>query len=174
LKNDDDILPLSLTKPQKIALIGKAARSPITYGGGSGQVYGKNTVTPYEGLLDALGIVDQFPVTIDCPSSSWKPDTYIYQDCWPPLPADTIEDCASECANSVYCRFYVFENRWDGSTWCSLYPTSYMMNSSTGGYYTTGECTRVEPAPQWQCNSDNVCLATIDGSDMLGEDFHAF
>ena len=113
-------------------------------------------------------------MTIDCPSSSWKPDTYIYQDCWPPVPVDSIENCASECANSVYCRFYVFENRWDVSTWCSMYPTSYLMNSSTGGYYTTGECTRVEPAPQWQCNSDNVCLATIDGSDMLGAYFNSY
>ena len=77
LKNDNQLLPLKVSQPLKIALFGGAARSPIVSGGGSGSVFAAHIVTPYEGIMGALGIVDSFPVIASCNSSSFLQDVKV-------------------------------------------------------------------------------------------------
>ena len=58
-------LPLSKDKPGKIAVIGHMARQPIIGGGGSGQVFPKETINPYSGIAAALGVPAD-TMTINC------------------------------------------------------------------------------------------------------------
>lgn len=169
LKNDKDVLPLSSTAPQKIALIGQAVRQPIVSGGGSGRVIPKHVVTPYEGILSYLGITDQYPVSVKCSPSAAVVNMTIAQGCWPSIPVNSLEDCALECAHDANCHYYGYKNHNDEYAWCTLYPTDYMMESGADGTV-LGSCTKVEGPPQWQCNENNVCVATADGSDLDGID----
>jgi beta-glucosidase len=78
LKNEGFILPLSATAgPLKIALFGGAARAPIVAGGGSGSVFPSHVVSPYEGILKALGIEDAYPVEVTCDPSSYLTDVKV-------------------------------------------------------------------------------------------------
>lgn len=127
-------------------------------------MYGKYTVSPYDGVLSALGITDKYPESVNCDvsESTLRYNTSIGQDCWPALPVKSLEDCAKQCGQDTHCKFYVFDDRGD-SLWCGFYPTDYMIQPGTG--YIVGTCSKKEPEPVWQCNQDNICVATIDGSD---------
>ena len=48
--------------------------------------------------------------------------------------------------------------------WCGFYPTNTGRQVRPG--YEAGECIKTAPAPVWQCNSGNVCVAAIDGFDI--------
>jgi beta-glucosidase len=168
LKNDHAILPLPTAaangKPYRIAVIGHHARSPIIGGGGSGSVMAKHVITPYAGILSALGIDDAYPVKTDCTSVPLIRNASINQGCWPSVPAVSMEACAGFCAADASCRFYSYNSGWP---WCTMYPTKNRMYSDAStGTTSIGQCLKAEPAPVWQCNGDNICVATADGSDI--------
>jgi beta-glucosidase len=133
LKNDHNILPLPTAvkstdrkKQFKIAMIGHHARAPIVAGGGSGLVIPKHVITPYAGMLDALGIEDKYPVTADCTSVPLVVNASINQGCWPSVPADSVESCAQYCAADPACRYYSYNLAWP---WCTMYATNYRQYS---------------------------------------------
>lgn len=165
LQNDGNVLPLSTDKPKKIALIGKAVRRPIVGGGGSGRVISKHVVSPYEGIMSYLGIQDNYPEIVDC-SAAVAVNMTIGQNCWPSLPADSLEHCASECANDPSCHFYGFRDSGDYAK-CVLYPTDYLIQETTDGAV-LGSCSKLEPGPIWQCNKDDICVAAYNGEDIEG------
>lgn len=169
LKNDNNILPLPTSgtkdQPFKIALIGKHAKAPITGGGGSGSVIAKKVVSPYDGVLAALGITDAHPTKVDCSSVPLKYNTSIAQNCWPSIPVDSVQDCAQKCAETAHCRY--FSTFVKDYPWCTLFPTNYkQVSDSTTGDQVVGECIKKDTSNTWQCNADNVCVASIDGSDI--------
>lgn len=55
LKNDAQLLPLSMDKPQKIAVIGPNADVAVIGGGGSAQVFPSHIVSPLDAIRDLLG-----------------------------------------------------------------------------------------------------------------------
>lgn len=167
LQNEENVLPISVDGPKKIALIGQAARRPIVAGGGSGRVIPKHVVSPHEGVMSYLGIIDEYPVSVECPSSAVVVNMTIGQGCWPSLPVDNIENCARECANDVNCLYYGFKN-YDDYAWCTLYPTDYLIQATTDDVM-LGTCTKSEPRPTWQCNADKICVATTNGADLDGQ-----
>jgi beta-glucosidase len=168
LQNKGDLLPLDAqnkgSPPLKLALIGRPARNPIVSGGGSGRVVPKHVVSPYEGIMARLGIEDAYPVAVDCPASGVRTNMTIAQGCWPSVPASSVEDCAKQCANDLACYFYSYKSHAEGYAWCTLYPTDYMLEATEDGTM-VGNCNKLAPEPVWQCNKDNICVATVDGSD---------
>merc|ERR1712227_1105615 len=65
LQNKDNLLPLKLKSskvnkeegsPTRIIMIGKHTTEPIFAGGGSGAVFPAHVITPYHGLMNALGM----------------------------------------------------------------------------------------------------------------------
>ncbi|MBE2999433.1 glycoside hydrolase family 3 C-terminal domain-containing protein [Nocardiopsis sp. HNM0947] len=54
LRNNDRALPIDTARTRRIALIGLAASEARTSGGGSASVFAERTVTPLEGLREAL------------------------------------------------------------------------------------------------------------------------
>lgn len=168
LQNKDDLLPLSAEQgPLRIAMIGQAARRPIVSGGGSGRVIPKYVVSPYDGVMQHLGIKDAFPMQVDCPSSGVMSNMTIAQGCWPSEPTSSLEDCAQQCADDLSCSFYSYRNHDNEYAWCTLYPTDYLLQTTQDGTV-VGSCSKVEPEPVWQCNEKQICVATIDGSDHKG------
>ena len=160
LKNEGNVLPLSATKPTKIAIFGQAAVAPIIGGGGSGAVFPKpgSVVTPYQGVLNALGIVDNNPMVPNCNASDVKQDVGIHQWGCESIPGTSAEDCAGKCAAYLNCNFYTYTGQ------CNLYPTGNEQFPTKGSIL--GQCTKKWPAPTWQCNAANVCVAFIDGADL--------
>lgn len=61
LKNDKNVLPINLSKTNKIAVIGENALKMMTIGGGSSQLKAKYEVSPLEGIKNRVG--DQAEVT---------------------------------------------------------------------------------------------------------------
>ena len=55
LKNDNDILPLSVDSVKKIAIIGGNAKANIVSGGGSASLRPSFLTNPFEGITAALG-----------------------------------------------------------------------------------------------------------------------
>jgi beta-glucosidase len=55
LKNDNNILPLDITKHKKIALLGPLAKYAGAHGGGSASLNCHYKVTPYDAFVDRLG-----------------------------------------------------------------------------------------------------------------------
>ena len=94
------------------------------------QVIPKELVTPLAGVLSALNIADAVPVKADCSSEFILTNTSIDQDCWPSLPASSVEECAQLCASAATCRYYSY---WvQNYPWCTLYPSNYKQYSDEG------------------------------------------
>ena len=55
LKNDNGVLPIDKTKVKKVAIIGGNAKAAIVSGGGSAALKPSYFVTPYDGIVKALG-----------------------------------------------------------------------------------------------------------------------
>ncbi|KAK1233837.1 hypothetical protein PQX77_002984 [Marasmius sp. AFHP31] len=55
LKNDEDVLPIKADKYKKVAIIGPNAKDRVISGGGSAFLKASYVVTPYAGIVDALG-----------------------------------------------------------------------------------------------------------------------
>ncbi|KAG8926382.1 hypothetical protein FRC02_008945 [Tulasnella sp. 418] len=55
LKNDNNVLPLKPESLRRVAIIGPNARARITSGGGSASLKNAYVVTPYDGIVSALG-----------------------------------------------------------------------------------------------------------------------
>nr|ADX07306.1 putative beta-glucosidase [Flammulina velutipes] len=58
LKNDSNILPLDAKKVKKVAIVGGNAKSIVLSGGGSAALKPSYFVTPYDGIINALGDVE--------------------------------------------------------------------------------------------------------------------
>lgn len=58
LKNDSNILPLDAKKVRKVAIVGGNAKSIVLSGGGSAALKPSYFVTPYDGIINALGDVE--------------------------------------------------------------------------------------------------------------------
>jgi beta-glucosidase len=167
LKNKDDVLPLPLKSPSvdkkfKIALFGTSARAPITGGGGSGAVFPEHVVTPYQGLLDALGITDPNPQTYSCAesSNSLQQDVAIKQWGCVSVPATSVEECCEACGKYTLCQAFTYQDER-----CGLFPTDAQKQPSPGAVSST--CQKTTPAAAWNCNADtNMCVAVMDGLDL--------
>ncbi|EJD35757.1 beta-glucosidase [Auricularia subglabra TFB-10046 SS5] len=55
LRNEGGVLPIDKTKVKRVAIIGPNAKARVIYGGGSAQVRLLYAVSPYEGIVRALG-----------------------------------------------------------------------------------------------------------------------
>lgn len=164
LKNEDGALPLSVTEgPLKILLVGHAARNPIISGGGSGRVVPKTQISPYDGIMSALGITDKHPVKVDC-SIKVEFNKSIEQYGCASATADSLNDCAALCGSTTFCNYYVY--RMDDK-WCGMYPTNYQTVDSAEPGQMLGYCSKEEPEPEWQCNEQEICVAVINGDDRI-------
>ncbi|KAJ2958519.1 hypothetical protein NQZ79_g5927 [Umbelopsis isabellina] len=66
LKNDKQILPLDPSKLKTIAVIGPNAKQSIVMGGGSAGVVTHYTITPYDGIKNAVGDKCELPYELGC------------------------------------------------------------------------------------------------------------
>lgn len=55
LKNDNGVLPIDKTKVKKVAIVGGNAKTVILSGGGSAALKPSHFVSPYDGIVSALG-----------------------------------------------------------------------------------------------------------------------
>ena len=55
LKNEGNILPLRTTELKKVAIVGGSAKAVIVSGGGSASLKPSYFISPYDGIVDALG-----------------------------------------------------------------------------------------------------------------------
>ena len=55
LKNDNKVLPIDKTKVKKVAIVGGNAKATILSGGGSAALKPSYFVSPYDGIVNALG-----------------------------------------------------------------------------------------------------------------------
>ena len=55
LKNDNGLLPIDKTKVKKVAIVGGNAKAMILSGGGSAALKPSCFVSPYDGIVNALG-----------------------------------------------------------------------------------------------------------------------
>ena len=55
LKNDNGVLPIDKTRVKKVAIVGGNARAVILSGGGSAALKPSHFVSPYDGIVNALG-----------------------------------------------------------------------------------------------------------------------
>jgi beta-glucosidase len=55
LKNDNRVLPIDKTKVKKVAIVGGNAKAVILSGGGSAALKPSYFVSPYDGIVKALG-----------------------------------------------------------------------------------------------------------------------
>jgi beta-glucosidase len=119
LKNDRDTLPLPQQvelgadqKPFKIALIGAGVHSPITGGGGSGSVFPSYVSTPFEAILNKLGIQNPSPLSFNCSTGDdLLVDVAIAQWGCESAPSSSVEECADLCGNYVLCSYFTFNGR---------------------------------------------------------------
>lgn len=66
LKNDKQTLPLDASKLKTIAVIGPNAKESIVMGGGSAGVMTHYTITPYDGIKNAVGDNVELPHALGC------------------------------------------------------------------------------------------------------------
>jgi len=161
LKNEGHALPLSLSEPKKILLVGQAARTPIVAGGGSGAVFPKAeaVISPWAGFLHLLGLADPDPQVVRCDPSAAKPNKKINQWGCESLQAASLQDCATACENYAPCNAFSFQG-----TRCNFYPTYKEVLPAPNGPVVVA-CIRSRPEPQWVCTAEQVCVAVVDGTD---------
>jgi beta-glucosidase len=164
LQNDMGLLPLSSTKPLKLAIIGQQAESPVVHGGGSGQVVPYYTSAPLDAIKAVLGIAMSKPV----PAASCKTVQldhgfdYRNTDAQTSTGASSVDACCQACAARVSppCNYF---------TWVSDTKTCWMKGSMANrvadASATSGECRKPQPTGP-QCNTaGDKCVYYHDGSD---------
>lgn len=170
LKNKDNLLPLDFSSidgdTYKIALLGSTARAPIVAGGGSGSIMPAYIITPYQGLMESLGIKDEFHVTSSCDNSTLISNFRYAQWGCESAPAATVDECCKQCAAYALCNYFYF----DGGR-CNYFTTNGEKRPFKGSVI--GECKKQIPPPTWQCSSNSavaggkkICLAVADGKDI--------
>lgn len=55
LRNEEKVLPLDRTKLRKVAIVGGNAKASVLSGGGSAALKSSYFISPYQGIVDALG-----------------------------------------------------------------------------------------------------------------------
>lgn len=159
LQNNDDILPFRTDKPIKIAIVGKAAVAPIIGGGGSGSVFPSHIVSPYQGVLNELGLSSINGSMAFMCSTDYEYDVGIAQWGCEAVPAATPEDCCTACGNYPLCENWVFS----GSS-CSMYPNDAHKKRTGYKGATSGSAKKSMPPTKWDCNAKAQCVAFNDGS----------
>lgn len=169
LKNDDNTLPLDLSKatadkPLKIAVIGAGAVNPIVGGGGSGMVYPASISTPYNALLTSLGMTTQDTTTV-CDEDNLEHNVGYTQSSCINFSAVSQEDCQAHCKAYLGCYKWSYLPEDGGK--CFFAPTA------NGKYIeptaVAGTCTTTFPhQPDFSnCNADkSICIGV---SDAVGE-----
>ncbi|KAH8551074.1 glycoside hydrolase family 3 domain protein [Umbelopsis sp. PMI_123] len=66
LKNENNVLPLDASKLKKIAIIGPNSKEAVVMGGGSAGVKTHYTITPYDGIKNALSPEAELAYEIGC------------------------------------------------------------------------------------------------------------
>lgn len=162
LKNDGEVLPLSASQPQKILLVGSAARTPIIAGGGSGAVFPKASavISPWDGILSLLGLTDPEPQAVSCDVTTAVAGKQIDQHGCASSQASSLQDCADKCEAYGPCNAFSFLG-----TDCNFYPTFKEVRPAGPQGPVVVACARSRPAPQWVCTAKQVCVAVIDGTD---------
>lgn len=102
------------------------------------QVFPKHIVTPYAGVLSALGIEEAHPLVADCTSTPIQHNATINQGCWPSIPSPSMENCAQICGADHNCRYFTWSVDWQ---WCTLYPSNNRQYSDENtGSFQLGTC----------------------------------
>ncbi|KAL0571681.1 hypothetical protein V5O48_010282 [Marasmius crinis-equi] len=73
LKNDGDVLPIKADKYKKVAIIGPNAKDRVISGGGSAFLKPSYVVTPYAGIVDALGKDFEVGYEVGCYAHKYLP-----------------------------------------------------------------------------------------------------
>ncbi|KAL0572762.1 hypothetical protein V5O48_009194 [Marasmius crinis-equi] len=73
LKNDNDVLPIKAGKYKKVAIIGPNAQQRVISGGGSAALKPSYVVTPYDGLVEALGSDFEVGFEVGCYAHKYLP-----------------------------------------------------------------------------------------------------
>jgi beta-glucosidase len=73
LKNDGNVLPVNLERVTSIAVIGPNAKTAQIMGGGSAQVNAHYGVTPYDGIMHAVGDRAQVRYALGCTNHKLMP-----------------------------------------------------------------------------------------------------
>lgn len=158
LKNNNNILPLSTSKPLKMAVFGKSALEPVIAGGGSGAVFPAYVVSPLKGILEVVGL--KVPEsTFSCNATLIENAQYYQWGC-ESAPGSSAEDCCNQCGKMSGCHHFTYLNGR-----CGFYPTGAEIRPSKDGKV-AGECKKSTPSSAWQCNSNNFCVAFHDGVDI--------
>ena len=161
LKNEGNLLPFSTAGPIKIAIMGKGAVAPIVGGGGSGSVFPAHVVTPYEGLLSHLGLLNQVDASMSYECGEMEHDVGIAQWGCESSPAASAEECCAICGGMPLCEYWVLS----GSS-CNLYPSSAHKKSVGYKGSISGSANKKMPPTAWSCSAQSQCVAFIDGSDV--------
>ena len=160
VKNKDDLLPLpNDNKPIKIALIGRNARMPIISGGGSGSIFPSQISTPYAGLLEHYGIPDDSSLYQKCDNVTFFEGYTHFQWGCESAPAVDMNDCALQCATYLMCSHFSFSNNN-----CMMYPSGKDKRPDKNSV--AGICMKSKQSSSWKCNTNEQCVALIDGDDL--------
>ncbi|KAL0071632.1 hypothetical protein AAF712_001489 [Marasmius tenuissimus] len=73
LKNDGDVLPIQPKKYKRVAVIGPHAKDRIYSGGGSAFLKASYVVTPYAGIVEALGSDFEVGYEVGCYANKYHP-----------------------------------------------------------------------------------------------------
>lgn len=146
----------------KIAIFGMSALEPVLGGGGSGAVFPSEVVSPYRGILEAVGIEPE-PVRYDCKSELYESVQFNQWGCQSSS-ATSVEDCGEQCGRYSNCHYFTYNGGH-----CGFYPTAAGKRPTTVGTI-SGKCEKSQPTSQWRCNENNTaCVAFMDGTDLNGE-----
>jgi len=146
-------------------MFGQTARSPIVAGGGSGSIMPAYIVSPYQGLMEALGIKDELPVTASCDNSTFVENFRYAQWGCESAPSSSPEECCQQCAAYALCNYFYFHGGH-----CNFFQTDGEKRPFQGAVI--GQCKKQIPQPNWQCatiegeGKGKICLAVSDGKDI--------
>jgi beta-glucosidase len=168
LQNTNNVLPITKNNNNnnvKIALIGKNLLSPVIGGGGSGSVFPNSISTPYNAIMNELGLTP-LPIEIDCDSEPVKHNIGYKQPSCLSINAPSEEACKSACKSYAGCTYWTFIPGDGGH--CLFAPTDSGHYISPRSY--SGQCKRIMPSSTFDdkisnCNN-GYCIAINDGSNM--------
>ena len=146
----------------KIAIFGMSALEPVLGGGGSGAVFPAEVVSPYRGILEALGIPTE-PLSFDCKSELYDGVQFNQWGCQS-ASATSVQDCGEQCGRYSSCHYFTYSGGH-----CGFYPTAAGKRPATTAGTISGKCEKSQPSSQWRCNESNTaCVAYMDGTDLSG------
>ena len=169
LKNDGDVLPLSLDIGS-IAVVGvEAGHQVVAGGGGSGSVATPLLVAPLDAIRHTLGIQSNSslactgpplppPNPADCAAPKFNNTDFPGNDIVePPLKVNTAGECCAACTSHPDCVVYTYDGGHPGN----CYLKSKMNNPQHGPGRISGTPSTLPPPV-----AGEKCVTYTDGSDL--------